>query len=102
MPKTAARYELTGICLGGRTVHGVHKHGAPSAGQLCTWGKAKGAAFVMRYYPSKRGWRLLDIRKAIQAGGNSSPRFWVGMVTGERIYPSMDAAIMHAIAILNR
>lgn len=91
------RYELVGI-VGSRTVHGS-RSGAPSDGEMTVWGKVKRVDIVTRYYPTKKGWLLLDIRKAMQVGSHNK-RFWVGQQRGERVYPSMDAAIMHAIAIL--
>jgi hypothetical protein len=55
-------------------------------------------AFVIRYFPSRQGWRILDIRQAV---GRTVPgkryAIWNGQVRGQKYYPTPDAAIMIAI-----
>lgn len=95
-----AKYEVIGVARGGTVIeHKLGKLGAPPENWLCAWGKAKGCAFVIRYFPSKKGWRVLDIRNATgrQAAGGRGFQMWQGQVRGTRYWPNKDAAIMYAI-----
>lgn len=100
--KSAARYLLLGVHPRGLVVEG-HTRGAPSDALLCDWGKSRGCSFVVRYFPTKKGWTALDIRNARQSTPIPPNNYviWRGQVRLPRIYPSEDAAVMHAMAILN-
>lgn len=98
MGSGSGHYRVVAICR-----HGVfdqlYKRGAPPENWLCAFGKSKGAAFVARYFPSKKGWRLLDIRGAVAVTINGKQRVNVyrGQVRGTKYYPTEDAAVMVAM-----
>lgn len=99
MSSKATRYKLVGICPGGRIVEG-QTTGAPDDSRLCAWGINRGAVFVVRFMPSKKGWRITDIRNAHTVMVTGSSRiYWKGFASGKRIYPSEDAAVMRAVMI---
>ena len=101
--KSAVRYTLLGIHASTGGVVEGHRRGSPSESFLCSWGKARGCAFVIRYWPSLKGWRILDIRKAVESRRGSPHNYsiWNGQTRGTRLYPNEDAAVMHALAILS-
>lgn len=77
---------------------------APKDGWLFSWARQQKhkCDVVIRYWPSKKGWVPLDIRRATVAApapGASGFSKLVGAVRGP-VFPSEDAAIMYAIAAL--
>lgn len=58
------------------------------------------ALFVTRYWPSKKGWRLLDVRQAqaFQHPGASYVK-WVGHRFLDTIFPSEEAAVMAGFSL---
>lgn len=93
---SVGRYKIIGLC-GQRSVEGT-RLAAPSENWLCEWGKARRCDFVIRYFPSRKGWRVLDIRNASswQMPGVRRP-MWTGMICGKRYFPTEDAAVMAAL-----
>lgn len=69
---------------------------APSDALLCTYGRRTNVDFMIRYFPSKKGWVVLDIRKALPLGAGSH-QWWSGQVRWEKVFPSEDAAVMVAM-----
>jgi hypothetical protein len=92
----AADYEIIYL-----TAHGmIHKKhsGAPSEQWLISTGKRSRAQFVIRYFPSRKGWRILDVRNVSEHAFTGSRRLtWSGQVRGDRYWPNKDAAIMYAL-----
>lgn len=57
------KYEVWGVTDHGDTLkHSTRFILAPTNNQLCAWAHRNKLAFVVRYYPSKKGWRALDTR----------------------------------------
>lgn len=81
MGNPAAEYEVIGLRASHRIVRKKRK-GAPQEQWMV-------------------GWRILDIRKALEVGGFSSRKFWTGHERGSTYFPSEDAAIMAAIHMLD-
>lgn len=71
------------------------RKGSPTEGWMCQWGKDRSCDAVIRHFPGRKGYRLLDIREArqFQLPGRQI-KVWRGQVRGDRFYPSVDAAIM--------
>jgi hypothetical protein len=57
--------------------------------------------FVIRYWPSRKGWRVLDARHAVPVMVSGCRR-WFGHRFFPGVYPTQEAAVMHALAILGR
>jgi len=94
----AARYDLHFVKHGG--VISGKTMGAPGDAYLCRRGKTAGAAFAIRYFPSKRGWLVLDIRAAVEVSMNVQGRpitTYKGHKRLPKLYPNEDAAIMVAM-----
>lgn len=93
-----ATYRIIGVMPGGRVVEG-RRTGAPQESWTLEWAKRKQAAMVIRYFPSRKGWRILDVRQAqsFAMGGSRMAVKWTGHVRGQRYYPTPESAIMVAI-----
>lgn len=99
MANPAADYKVIGVAQG-RVIE-ERRPGAPTEGWLVGWGRRGGCAFVIRYFPSRRGWRILDIRNVqFFAASNRHSSWYTGQQRGERYYPNEDAAVMVAMAML--
>lgn len=101
-----SKYLVIGVRTDGTVVESKNKYEkAPSEDFLCSWGTNRQCAAVIRYFPSLKGWRVLDIRKAINTNpaADAHRRFstWVGQKHG-KVYPNEDAAVMACMAILNQ
>jgi len=95
----AGAYQVVFVRRGGTTkVWRTAK--APKTEWMLERGKNNAALFVVRYWPSKKGWRVLDMREAqsFQMPGLSYAK-WVGHRHLETIFPSEDAAVMAAITL---
>lgn len=77
-----------------------HANRAPDTVKMLEIGKRLGALFVIRYWPSRKGWRLLDARKA-QCFQNQNMKYaqWTGHRYLSTIFPDEDSAVMAAIAL---
>lgn len=99
----ADRYKITMITKS-RDVKVRSTHGAPSEQRQCRLAERYSAAFVIRYWPSKKGWQILDTRKMHCVGsftaknGAIIPKF-VGHQRSPKIYPNEHAAVMHALIV---
>lgn len=99
MAKSVATYKIIGIAKE-RVVEGTHI-GAPSDSWLCGWAFRRKVPFVARYMPSRKGWVLLDTRKAFQMTlKNGHTLVWKGMQRGRVIYPHEDALVVAAMHLL--
>lgn len=102
-PKTQApgggAYKIVYMLPGGVVKFG-YLDTAPNESYLLSRGQARRAAFVARYWPSKKGWRVLDIRKAqcFQAPGGF-PK-WSGHRYLDTIFPGDVAATMAMWALV--
>lgn len=94
-------YEIAFVMPGGRVVE-KKRQGCPAESWMIANGQARRAGFAIRYYPSRKGWRLLDIRgvTSFEAPG-ARYRIYKGQVRGARYWPTKDAAIMVAIQKLS-
>jgi hypothetical protein len=101
MPSLAT-YKVLGIRAHG--VFEIKKRGAPAESAIMKWAKDKGCQFVSRYYPSKRGWRLIDLRNAqafeIPVPGQRRALKWTGHVRGTKYYETEDQAVMVAMHMI--
>lgn len=95
------KYEVWGVADHGDTLK--HPTGfilAPTNNQLCEWAHHHKLAFVVRYYPSKKGWRALDTRvlERVYLRRHSSAKVCVHHALKEAlwslVYPNVDAALM--------
>lgn len=99
MGNPAAQYKIIGV--GPARVIERKKNGAPAEGWLCEFGKKNSVPMVIRYYPSRKGWRILDLRRAQCFGVNGRAfNIWKGQVRGQRYWPTEDAAIAVAMHVL--
>jgi hypothetical protein len=87
--------------------HGVFEkktRGAPSESSMIAWALNRRAAAVIRYFPSKRGWRIIDLRKTIAMPmSNAFGRpitAYRGHVRGTKYYATEDAAVMVAMHMI--
>lgn len=69
------------------------KH-SPDGSLVNTW--AVPEWIVTRYYPSKKGWAIVDYEYARPRPLHSRPHIvlWQGIKRGTRVYPSQAAALM--------
>lgn len=100
-PTSRSKYKLFYVCDGGK-VKEAWKDGAPDDNWMLKGAAMLKASFAIRYMPSKKGWTVLDTRRAqnFTAPGQNYSR-WVGHVRLPRAYPNEDAAIMLAIHLLS-
>ncbi len=88
-----ATYTVTFLQADGResvTIYGR----VPSNYQLCATGSFRGAQFAARYWPSRKCWRLIDMRHAQRIVGNFV--HWIGFKWLDVRFPSEEAAMMYA------
>lgn len=99
---TTARYPVVYIDPNGRCWRTVFR-GSPDTRYVLERGQDKRAHYAVRFWPSKRGYRVLDMRDAKNLMPDVRATFsrWVGHRWSDRIYPNEDAAVMHCMAILN-
>lgn len=83
----------------GRVVEKTRK-GAPTEAWMCSWARRHHARIVCRFYPKYGGWKLIDVRDAREIEIPGKGKIWKGHRRGTRVYPSEDAAVMRAMAIL--
>lgn len=108
MPSKAI-YKVVGV---GRSPEGVvtrerNFSGAPTDNRLATWAQATEKCvkleFVTRYFPSKKGWLVLDLRHVSAHLRLPMGRFalWGNISRYRRTLPTEDAAIMLMLHKLN-
>ncbi len=99
MGNTAATYKIL-IVKPGRVIERIHQ-GAPAESKLIKWGTSLKATAVIRYFPSRKGWRVLDVRNAqFFSSANQREGHWIGQVRGKKYYETEDAAVMVALHML--
>lgn len=96
---TAARYKMIGVTRGGGGVIERTVTGAPSESKLVGWAAEKGCGAAIRYYPSKRGWGLYDVRRALPVMMGRA-KVWRNFQRSTRYWPTEDAAVMAAVHML--
>lgn len=103
-PKPKPNYVMTGI-RGTRVEKSRGRNKPPTDVQMTVWGKERGLHFVIRFWPSRKGWMALDIRAAQVFDRSSRAGFKfsnvVGHIRGTRVYPSEEAAVMHLMAVMD-
>lgn len=100
MASLDAPYFVVGVRLGGGIERWKH-NGAPTDSWMISRGRRYHCGAVLRYYPTKRGWCILDIRKAMQLqSADRRSTWWRGQVRYGQTFPSEDAAVMAAIHML--
>lgn len=91
-------YELVGITGEGELVNAPKPFAnAPTASQMGAFASRNKCAFVMRYYPSRKGWLVHDTRSMVALRVNGGRNFTYKMLRGSIVYPSRDAAEMSMI-----
>lgn len=100
-PPHTRGYPVAFVCKGGRLARTRFKR-SPRDAWVLERGKSHSAMYAIRFWPSKKGWRLCEMRNA-QSFLISGKRYskWHNFSWSDRVYPSEDAAVMHALAILN-
>ncbi len=98
-----ARYKVLYVCTNGRMAKTTFK-GSPKDSWVLERGKKYGAKFAIRFWPSKKGWRLCDMRLAQNFVGGQRNSFskWINYEWSKLIYPNEDAAVMHGLALCNQ
>lgn len=91
----ASKYPIA-IIAAGRPVRYRGSQTAPGDGVLIKWATALNGAFVTRFYPSKKGWLIIDVRNAQFFQMPNGFGKWQGHVRSTTPLPSMEAAIMVA------
>lgn len=77
---------------------------APSESVLAAYGRGRTGRWdlAIRYYPSRKGWMIIDLRNAHKKPLMSGHRgYWTGTRRSPKAYPNEDAAVMKAMYILN-
>lgn len=88
-------YDIYGV-RGDQLIQSEKPHkGSPTEAWMIEWGKRRGCQAVIRLFPTRKGYRLLDITevRSFQPQNQKYP-IYHGQVRGRRFWPSVDAAIM--------
>jgi hypothetical protein len=98
-PATAAGYKIVMVRHAG-SIKTYNRSLAPDTTWMLEFGKRNASKFVTRFWPSKKGWRVLDMRNAqnFTTNGAGYP-MWVGWRYLPTIFPSEEAAVMAAISL---
>ena len=72
---------------------------APTPAQIATFAEIRSAHFVVRYYPSKKGWMVTDVRQRREINLRQGRTVWDtrSLVRHPKVFPSEDAAVMWAM-----
>lgn len=109
-PEEVKRYTVWALMQDGSVHHRLFK-GPPTDSMMIKWAKGDPRGypasrvpagwFLVRYYPSRKGWKVIDIRQArlVTKAENPNVSWYAGVQRGTRLYPSPDAAIMHVLAV---
>lgn len=96
---SAAVYKIVAIGAG-RTIE-RKRTGAPNDAWMVQWAMLKKMQFVTRYWPSRKGWMVIDCRKAIKVGWRGNFTQIVGHSRmNDRVFPHENAAVMFAMSLL--
>lgn len=92
-----AKYILIGIDLVSKRIERAAAHNlAPTSIHMARWAAGKKVQIVIRYYPSRKGWAIHDVRGARRIMSLRRDT-WTGVKRHERYFPNEDAAIMYAL-----
>lgn len=97
-----ARYKIVGLTHQGK-MECYYRTGAPPEQLLLIRAHERGWQFATRYYPSRKGWRVFDLRQAVKVNRKAykSGRTWDEIVSvgkSRRFLGSEDAAVMFMVA----
>jgi len=72
---------------------------APTPAQIATFADLRHAQFVTRFYPTKGGWLVTDVRKRRRQAFFSGKTVWDvrSLHRFDKVFPSEDAAVMWAM-----
>jgi hypothetical protein len=106
MPNKAAEYVVVALRAAGEPTQIEHMfRGAPSDARLASWCRQRSQPYdvVVRYFPSRKGWLVLDMRNvSVRIGPNpGSPVYWHGIQRSTRVYATESAAVMKAMYMLH-
>lgn len=75
---------------------------APTTDWMVSFGDNYSAAFVVRYYPTYKAWRVLDIRKRRKRTLFTGKSVWDSRSASllPKLLPTEDAAVMWAMSLL--
>lgn len=77
------------------------RQGAPNDSWIVGWAMLKKKQFVTRYYPSRKGWLVIDCRRAIEVTAAGRYKHIVGHNRiNDRVFPHENAAVMFAMSLL--
>lgn len=97
------KYVIFAILANGEVKRSKDYNKAPQTRTIVNFVLRHKARFGTRYFPSKKGWMLYDCRLALKSVnvGTYGRVFedFIGWTRFDRIYPTEDAAVMHAIAL---
>lgn len=95
-----AGYHVVIVARGGVT-KSWHTEKAPDTQRMCQRAAQWNAVAVVRYWPSKKGWRVLDTSQVIRVLHflPHIPEEYSGWRYIDTVYPSEDAAVMAAILL---
>lgn len=90
-------YKLIGVAPS-RTTSTQHRN-APTNHQMAAYADRNGLHFVIRYYPTRKGWMVLDVRNRRRMDLHNRKSVWVSksLARHPRVFPSEDAAVMWAM-----
>jgi len=93
-----ARYEVVAISRSSGQERRIKFTGAPSEQKIANWLGRKHAPndwMATRYYPSRKGWLVLDFAHAfiVPLRGRDIP-IWKNIQRSKKAYPSEDVAVM--------
>lgn len=96
-------YKLVGVTRSGRFVERPRNfRKAPTDAVMISWGRDNDCAFVGRFYPMRKGWSGLDIRKAYRVETSGRRDWWRGHARVLRVWTTQDAMLMTVNALLSK
>ena len=88
-------YELIGVTGAGDLIAAPKRFAnAPNNTQIGKFAAKNRCAFVMRYYPSRKGWMISDTRTMVEIRVNGGRSMTYKFLRGHIVYPSREAAEM--------
>lgn len=93
-------YHIVYVCARGRLMQTSFDRSPPDA-RVLERGKRSGALFAVRFWPSRKGWRICDMRRAQCFRAYTGFDKWANYAWSNKVYPSESAAVMVALANLS-
>jgi len=93
-----ATYTITAI--GPNRTFACKVAGAPNDSRIANFAEAKHCPLATRYFPSKKGWVLFDLRTAVKVNMGVRGRnvaVWKGIKRHPKLFTTEDAAVMWAM-----